>query len=349
LDEDDRQLVVQLLTKLSVQNWLPLEEAIQQLRLLDRWDSLPPPQLYDWNDEESLYDPLVELFKKPLFWLGVVELSDITPNHAAQETLLVRLSPRGAWLLEKPNASAPVMPAPESCTLQRGAPNIFQVPLHIQPAHLVRLARYAQWVADDEEIAARPTAAKYVHALQLDPMRVGQAGSSGIREEELFQDLALALGRGLSRREQQRWRKWLQAGQQIAIRPALLLETSDPELMGKIRKKQLVRRRLGAPLGPARNEINPQDVLPLVQTLETMGYPVHPPPEAHPELLDPGEEPKDLSPGAQYLFLQIYEGLGHIADLPVKIDWELKNHLRGRLSPMQAAAAQEAAQQVLLS
>lgn len=48
---------------------------LRQWRLLDSHALLPGPHPVDWQEESALCDPLLEVVRGPLHWLGLVRLS----------------------------------------------------------------------------------------------------------------------------------------------------------------------------------------------------------------------------------------------------------------------------------
>lgn len=231
---------------------------IAQWRLLDPYGYLPGPRLAHWHDEDSLYDPLTALITGPLHWLGFITLTGTA----------LTLDP--ATLLVGPPSSS-IQPPAAACTMPKQPVNTILAPVTVQPLHLVQLAPFCDW-----NVTTTPTAIP--HTFTLSPPRIAQLAAGGTRPEQLIAALAAAVGRPPSRRVISRIRSWAQPGQQLRLRPLLVLEADTPERLAQLRRYKLVRNRLGAVIAPNRISLNPADAEALAQTLRTLGYYVEPPP-----------------------------------------------------------------------
>jgi hypothetical protein len=231
------------------ERFTPLAEVTAAARLRDARGALPGPRPTTWYADADDLDPVAALLTGPLFWLGVVDVADAAPESGGEPTPHVRLSARGAWLLAQPDARPPADPDPAPGVIERGAPDVIQLSVHTPPVHLARLAPLCRWEVPDEN--------RTRHQLHLDPVRLARAVARGSTPATLFQEIGAALGRAPSRRERQRWRQWMRAGEQVRIRPLVVLETRDAALMAQLRGRKRVRDRLGDVLAPTRAAVAP--------------------------------------------------------------------------------------------
>ncbi|MEZ4661487.1 MAG: hypothetical protein R2911_28385, partial [Caldilineaceae bacterium] len=252
----------------------------------------------------------------------------------------VRLTAHGAWLLGLPDWGPPPLPAPQPVQAAR-QPDLLRIAPTTAPHHLARLAPFCTW--------ASPAQPQPIQQLTLDAARVGRAVAQGAALAEILQIVTNALGRPPSRRQVQRLRTWARAGQQVVIRPLLVLETATPQLMGQLRSRQLIRRHLDQPLAPTRVAVNPSALPNLLQSLATLGHYATAP--TADETAAPGAPTTAaapaLPPDLLWTLLQIYQALGHHVELPVAIPYTLSEQLGRALSHDQRAAAESAAQRVI--
>jgi hypothetical protein len=332
-----RPALLEQMGRLLSDHLLPLADLLQQLRLHDPYGRWPAPYPASWYEEAPLIDPLAELCSGPLFWLGVVDLAQ-PPNGDP----LIQLSQAGRWLLALPGAQPPAFPSAALCTAPKSAPHTLTVPFQVQPFHLAHLARLCHWETPSSGNV-------HGYTLELNPQRVAQAASQGLAVEQMVQQVAAALGRPPSRRLRQRLRQWAQQGQQVQLRPLLVLETATADLLAQLRRHQLVRRRLGPGLAPNRVAINPLDVAPLLQTLRTLGFYVEAPDETSQAVstLTSDAPNASLSAAWQWLLLRLYEQLGQLIDLPLTPPWSVRQQLQAQLVPLQRAAAEASADQLI--
>ena len=369
--------VVDTLREQPVESWFPLvaldgESAVaptllEQLRLHDVWGILPSrrfsddPQVHPMLDN----DPLLDFFSGPLFWFGLLDL-DSRQEHSgtpARDALYAKVTTLGAWLLALPGHGPPPDPPAKLCrTVGRGSRLFKQINAQIDddgegdliiaeagtsPECMARLTRYCKWL-DEAELPPG------LYAMRLAPQRIAQAASAGVDVNEICQDIAFALtpglsgegvqGATLSRRLRQRIRKWAAQGTRVRIHNLAVLETDDEALMRRLRRRKLIRRHLGTPIGPRRATINPDDAGALVKRLAGEGLAVTP-------RLGTGERKQKsggamsggsaLSEAESYFLVELYRGLGEYVDLPVKISWEARQALSAALSDAQCTAAEE--------
>ena len=346
-----------------------LTAVVGQWRLLDSAGLLPTPRPRDWRDETALDDPLHQLIIGPLHWLGLLTLLvEDTPVAERGPSGRAATAPRFFLGNAPPMASIPAA----QCTMPKAPANTILAPLHVQPVHLVRLARFCTWT-----IAPAPTVLP--HTFTLAPERIAQLAAQGVGPAQALATLTAALGRPPSRRISQRIRQWAQPGEQLRLRTLFVLEADTPERLAQLRRYKLVRNRLGETIAPNRISLRPADAQSLAQTLRTLGYYVEPPaplPELvegngaattlpSPELVEgepvEGEpvegEPEpveeelradNLSPTLQWFLITLYQGLGAHLPLPLDLPWSLRQALRGRLTAPQQADAEGAAQQLLV-
>lgn len=350
-----RTYLLTRLQHLPQDHFAPLPALLEQWRLQDSYGHLPAPRPSTWLADAPVHDPLVALCTGPLHWLGLLELTHPgSPAPAFPATPLgsppahpgpwppdlplhLRLTRQGAWLLASPGYPAPAFPPPALCTLPKTTPATLLAPSHVQPLHLAQLAPFCQWQPWPD--------GRLAHALTLDGARIAQAVALGVTTAQVMQQVGAALGRPPSRRLRQQLRRWAQAGQQVQLRPLLVLETATPELLAQLRRHKLVRRRLGEGLAPNRVALNPLDVAPLLQTLRTLGHYVAAPPASLAAIntaattltADPAAD--QLAPAWQWLLVQLYEQLGQLIDLPLRPPWAIQQRLQAQLSPLQQAAA----------
>jgi hypothetical protein len=185
--------------------------------------------------------------------------------------------------------------------------------------------------------------------LQLSAERIGQAVAGGEQLAQIFQRVTEALGQPPSRRLGQRLRAWAQAGAQVRIQPLVVLETTDAPLMGRLRSRKLVRRHLTTVLSPTRSAIDPNHLPALVQTLRTLGLYTQAPPAVSAAPANTAGEDAVAAPYADTLWLlvQLYQGLGAVVELPVRLPDGLLAALRAQLTAPQQAAAASASERVL--
>jgi len=230
----------------------------------------------------------------------------------------------------------------------------------VLPLHLVRLARFCDWT-----IATEATATP--HTFTLAPERIAQLAAWGTGPAEVLEQLTAALGRRPSRRAVQRLRAWAHPGQQMRLRPLLVLEAENGELLAQVRRHKLVRKRLGEVVAPNRIALDPADAAALAQTLRTLGYYVEPPSTSSGTASTPstgsgaeaageggGDRPvpepvegTGLSPALQWFLITVYQRLGHHLPLPLDLPWDVRQALRGQLSALQQASAESAASRLL--
>jgi hypothetical protein len=271
------------------------------------------------------------------------------------QSAMVRLTPVGAWLLGLPDWGAPPEPAPQPCTVSAGDPDLLLIPPTASPLHLARLTPFAEW-----QPPAFPVLAQ---RLRLTSERVAAAVAAGLPVPQLLHHLAAALGQPASRRLATRLRDWARAGQQVRVRPLLVLETTDPALMGRLRSRKLIRRRLGDALSPTRTALDPASLPAVVQHLRTLGlYPTiecqawavddkrqiadDPSQSTAPQSTTP---PIPLSPADAGLLLMAglaYRRLGEHLPLPTPLSPDVLDRLAAALPTAQTVAARHAADQL---
>ncbi|MEZ4673336.1 MAG: WYL domain-containing protein [Caldilineaceae bacterium] len=319
-----RAFVSERLATLAAGQQIPLAELVQQWRLLDSTGLLPGPRPDDWRDEVTLYDPLVALIRGALHWLGLVELT----------------MDDGALYASRPLSVA--RPPAALCIMPKQPVNTILAPLTALPVHLVQLAPFCDWT-----VATAPTATP--HTFTLAPDRMAQLAAAGITATEIFEAITAALGRQPSRRLVQRIRTWLKPGQQLAIRPLVVLEADTPERLAQLRRHKLVRNRLGAVIAPNRMALNPDDAPALAQTLRTLGYYVEPPAPSSPppELVEGDGKDGGLTLEVQWFLLTLYQGLGKQIPLPMTPPRAARQAIRQQLTQQQQAAAEAAANNTL--
>lgn len=302
---------------------------VAQWRLLDPYGYLPGPRLAHWHDETSHYDPLTALITGPLHWLGFLTLTG-APLTLDPSTLLVG----------QPSSS--VQPPAAACTMPKQPVNTLLAPVTVQPLHLVQLAPFCDW-----SVTTTPTAIP--HTFTLSPPRIAQLAAGGTGPEQLIAALAAAVGRPPSRRVISRIRSWAQPGQQLRLRPLLVLEADTAERLAQLRRYKLVRNRLGEVIAPNRISLNPADAEALAQTLRTLGYYVEPPaaPAPSTDAGAAGAGAGGLPPLWQWLLITLYQGLGTQLPLPLAFPWATRQAVRAQLTAAQQATAEAAAQQLL--
>ena len=357
LSPQSRQQILRAIRPLPLDRFLPVAAQLAQWRLQDVHSLLPTPLLAtEWSDDEeeddpstapaappptnAANDPVAACCTGPLFWLGLLDLA--TMVEAAG--VAIRLTPHGAWLLHDEPWRAPVAP-PVYATITKGAPDTLLLPVQAQPLHLAQLAPLCQWEAAATG-AAPPL--EVAQTLTLDEARIAQAVAHGHQPSQIFQHLADALGRPPSRRLRQRIQRWAAGGQQVRLRPLLVLETATAELLTELQRHQLIRRRLDDTLGPRHAALSPAAAPALLKTLQTLSFYCAAPPEITDAPLANGAAgDPDPPPAFQWLLLALYRGLGAYLPLPVKPPWNGAPALAARLSPMQRAAAESAAATIL--
>ena len=356
------------LARLCEQPPQPLSVLVDHWRLHDHLGRLPASRPVTWyaDETEPLHDPLLALCTGPLHWLNLIDLLQAPPALVPAPTFCTIQAQWGPWLLGLPNATAPVCPPPALCTMPKQPGDTILAPLQVQPVHLVHLARFCDWT-----ISPPPTPTP--HTFTLAPARIAHLAAGGILPDHLLVHLQAALGRLPSRRTCQRVRAWAQPGQQLRLRPLLVLEADSAERLADLRRHKLVRNRLGEIIAPTRVTINPAAAAALVQTLRTLGYYVEPPaplsstgsgPGTATPLLPPPPELVEgelvegelvegesldggLTPTLQWFLLTLYTGLGAHVALPLDMPWAVRQALRRQLTVLQQATAESAATQLL--
>jgi len=383
---------VQLLTKV---NQVPLDTFTPVTQLIER---LALDDLYgQWRGDSDAAAVISALCAGPLFWFGVVDVAiredmvidpefttdwdeeqfttdwdeeQIDPDPAQSDPLFdpspsasyprrkgaaarlyIRLTPHGAWLLGLPNWSAPSFPKPTPGKLQDRGLDVILAPPTIQPLHLAQLAPLCQW--------SPPAPGAGEQQLVLNAARVGQAVANGLQPAQLLQQLTDALGAPISRRQGQRLRRWLQTGQQVRIRPLLVLETADAKLMGQLRSRKLIRRQLDQLLAPTRSVVHPDGLAALVQTLRTLDLYTQLPAAfvedqtaanragAGSAVDSTAGALETAHAGLLWMLVQIYQGLGAQVALPLALPDSLLDALHAQLTFVQQATAESAARRVL--
>lgn len=349
-----RKLILTEVSRLPLDDFVPLRQVVEQARLHDERQLLGQP----WGEEEDI---AASLITGPLLWLGIVDVgeklqsprSDIADQPARSPDddgeippatipdLLLRLTSLGAWLLELPDCGPPSFPPIEPCTIRPPNYDLILVPPAAQPIHLARLAPFSQWRSPE------PPALE--QHLQLTEERIGQAIARGTELSQIFHSLQEALGRPASRRQRQRLRRWAEAGRQVRVRHLTVLETGDPTLMGELRSQKLIRRHLGDALSPTRSTLNPAELSSLLQTLRTLDLYAALPPDRDSDSQEAAEQFSLSQADASLLWMAglVYKGLGEHTPLPVPLSTEIMDTLAQQLTPAQREAAEHIAQQVL--
>ena len=372
-------LVIAQIGRLPLDRFTPLAQVIEAARLHDSYGSLAQP----WGVRE---DAVASLIVGPLFWLGLVDVAQagaFDPATAAQpaapdvddepadmvdgrlQSALVRLTPVGAWLLGLPDWDAPPAPATQPCVVSPADADLVLVPAAASPLHLARLAALAEWLPPDFPALAQ--------RLRLTSERIGRAVARGLPVPQLLHHLTEALGRPPGRRLAARLRAWAKAGQRARIRPLLVLETADATLMGQLRSRKLIRRRLGDVLSPTRSALDPAGLPAVLQHLEVLG--VYPAVEGQSWAADDRRQtadepsqsttsqsttsqstasqsttpPTPLSPADAGLLLMAgltYQRLGEHLPLPMPVAYDTLDRLAAHLTPAQQNAARHAADQL---
>lgn len=334
-------LVLTQLRRLPLADFTPLAQVVEQAHLSDEYKLLAQP----WDQAE---DVVATLIAGPLFWFRIVDIGEERPEAGApvSPSRLLRLTPMGAWLLERPDCGPPLFSEPQPCLVRPPNHDVIRILPAAQPLHLARLVPICEWLA--------PQFPAPEQRLRLSEERVGRTVAEGTEVAQIFHALEAALNRPPSRRMGQRLRVWAQAGQQVRVRHLTVLETHDPERMGQLRSRKLIRRHLGDALSPTRSELNPAGLPALLQTLRSLGLYAAPPAELEPPADHAPRASTDTQPAisgadASLLYMAglVYRGLGAHVPLPASLSAEIIDTLADQLTPAQREAAEHSARQVL--
>lgn len=207
--------------------------------LLDQ-TCLPP-------DSFPLQGILRELIAGPLTWLGLV--SEI-PNPE------VRLTPLGAWLLER--GPQPPEPSPSAFHLAADFtinPTRDDLPLPLP--HLFSLEQWTEWTAPSQ--------------YRLTPASVARAIARGAVLADLFALLVQTTGTDLTPAQRTTLTHWATAATPLTLRHLLVLE-GDPQQLHTVYTSRTLRRHLGVTLSPGRLVVQSPDVLAFTKTLQRLGH-----------------------------------------------------------------------------
>jgi hypothetical protein len=330
-----RTLVLAQVQQLPMDGFTPLAQVVEQVHVTDEHQRLVQP----WNQAE---DVAAALISGPLLWFGIVDLGEGRDERLSAGTPApsLRLTRLGAWLLKLPDWGPPPFPSTQPCTIRPVNRNLVLIPPLAKPTHLAHLAPFCQWLP--------PQFPALEQRLLLSEERVGQAVARGTPLAQILYHLQEALGQPPSRRQQQRLRLWAQAGQQVRVRHLTVLETSDPQLMGRLRSRRLIRRHLGDALSPTRSMLNPAGLPALLHTLRALGLYAAAPPSPEPAESSPSQSSLSQADASRvYLAGLVYQALGAHVPLLVPLSAEIMADLAGQLTPAQREAAEHTAAQVL--
>lgn len=286
------------LGRLSTQAYLPVLDFIADLRSRDPYALL---------GHQETDEPLVQLVRGPLHWLGLIDLGEqpIPPQPAA---LTPPLPPSLSVHALPPSATDNQDDLGELFDRDPDFPDLPGSAPSAAAGYLVRLTPLGAWLAQVDGWGVpdfhEPQPAHILHRdpdtlhldaathplhlarlaayadwqppdfpaqaqrLTLAAQKVGLAVANGAPLAQIFQDLHQALAHPPSRRQIQLLKAWATAAQQVQLRQVTLLETDSAALMGRLRSRRPVRRYLGAPLSPTRSEVNPSDLEALRHALE---------------------------------------------------------------------------------
>ena len=365
LTTNARGLIWQALSTLPSHEYTSLNKWVEQLRLKDQWGVSPGLRFSDWSDPNGVeIDPVAELCRGPLFWLGILNIA--LPDNKAisknnNEAPSIQLSPTGAWLLNLPSGTEPTKPAPQALTISKQGQNLLVATAQTPANAIAWVAPYCIW----EEAPEPKTGEQH---LRLSAEQIAQATAHQIPANKIMQDIGYALTLSpsqpaLSRRLRQRIRAWIKEGQRLRIHTQTIVETESAELMAELRRKKLIRRRLGLPISPNRAIISPEQVPGLITTLAALGIHAVDPFERSsvvgyqysvgqstdtPNTDTPNTDlpTTDLPKQTQWMLIQLYRSLGQHVNLSTKIPWEIEKALEAQLSPKERMSAAESARVV---
>jgi len=358
LSDQAQSKLLDALTALKPGHFQPLHKWIHQLRLTDQWGILPKPSADEWSENTlpaesaSLSDPLSHYCCQPLFWLGIL---DIAIDQETTATFF-QLTQTGSWLLQQPNSQPTPIAIEQPITIHRGTPDLFIATSQTSPLCIARIVPYCTWkqqpLTTSDSTDNRLSIGE--QRLQLSAERIAQAVAHNISTIEINNDLALALGHPSqpqmpSQRLQRLIRKWAKEGQRVRIQTQTIVQTENAQLMAELRRKKLIRNRLGPSISPNRAIINPNQIPALIQTLATLNIYTANPFNGQPDTSSSpnlGEGRRGLPPATQWMLLQLYRALGQHIDLPAKIPWETQKALESQLSATERMSAAETARTI---
>ena len=254
------------------ENWLSVESLIQTLKSTDS-DFLRPDGDYDnwyirdvasgkyltgFESWESVEGMLIrDLITRPLFWLGIVEL-----GVDEEVPVSFRITSQGAAFLanDKPVESESNLPMEVSADLT------VRVPLEGSLYNRFQVARFSESSPNPSE-GDTP-----VFTYRITPESLARARKQQITLPQILAFLEQATGGNLPDEMPVLLTDWEYKTGKITIHRAVVLETTDDQILQELEHRPQTRRCLQKILGPRAALVAESDWPHLEQELRKLGY-----------------------------------------------------------------------------
>ena len=301
---------------------------------------------------ETLTETIVQLLRGPLVWLGVLSIKNeqLTMNKAAWSMLQASFgddAPTFAKFSITSDIQADPLASSLTLTLADGLP----APPDLAVAIEVSAPEQGH---NRIEASGDPAGYRY-HLTAVSVIRALQRGWSPPALREALERLAgrtltgrSLTGRSLTGPERKLLRRWAEQAGRLTLRPAMLLETSDPQVITRLASTRRGKALIQRTLSPRAVVVDPARLEQLVRRLiEQEGVP--PQLSMSNEQLTKGTAGSLDSGGAAHVWLalQVVQGLGRHIRLPVRTPQALLDRLAALATPADLAAAEIAAEQIL--
>lgn len=264
-----RQSILRLLRQQPADSWLELEPFIAGIQTADpdffrSGGVFSPDQARStvshasigeftcWMDVEGAY--IRYLLLGPLHWLGITAIG--TSPHGGSPAA-VRITPAGSALLagHQPEAAA------ENAQILQKAGAVLVCPPHTPRRARYLLARTAEWLPDRA----------LGYAYRITPASLAIARTQSLHVHHLVTLLRTYSTNPPSPAFTRALTRWEEQGPQAGIEPALLLQTSSPEILQQIMRSPAARHLVGQ-VGPTAAIIQAGAGDKLTAALLDLGY-----------------------------------------------------------------------------
>jgi hypothetical protein len=313
-------------------HWLSVGNLVENPRL--GGDDLIPW----WEREERDAAAILvgEVLRGPLTALGVVRVQS-TPAG-----LLWRLTPQGAWLLDRGGE----LPAEATALLQMSEDLTLTLPPDGCPAGLLALAGWTEWGSEEPALRLTPDSVAQALASRSPHAPLtsvdGSAVGSHLGGNAALQDLCAALSRYaepvLGDNQRATLERWAREAQIVTLRRRLILELPDGMTMDRLPSDPLFRSCVQRMITPDSAILQGQDQEQVIQWLRQQGF--------HVRSVEPDQRTAELDSGGAFWLATATLVLDHLArrlavtPIPPSavLDW-----LAAHLDPATLASAERGA------
>ena len=219
------------------------------------WDAETGDSLAGFKHWEAVDGALIRfMITGPMYWLGLIDLASSSGDDPVRA---FRISDwAGDLLLGKPIANAPLEDQPikafsdGTITADALTPRIARY----------QVSRFCLWISEG----------KGTYTYKLTPKSLQNAAAQGLKPSHL-ETLLKKYGEAPPPSLIKALHQWDKEGGQVKIRPAVILQVSDPKILGALRESS-AGRFISDHLGPAAAVIEPGAAEKVAAALVRLGY-----------------------------------------------------------------------------